>query len=373
DKFKDGLAQVMKDNTRDDTNNQKREFRDLLLDKTSHFYAYNGMVKTTVKGLNDFDGHRFSVSLKGDKNSNNKQDYNLVSSKIGDFDDEWFILFDQKEHVSGRINFDVEPEITHIEYDIHEVPGSEDIKQSTWIQLINPIPLKDKYSVKEWPKITREFPDKPVIVRHQATQQHQDGHKEIENWEADKIGIWNYELEIKDSYKVDDIIHIDLVIGTSGLTSASTGEDPNLEGFIAYWSSWFSKLEIESGAFKDGSVDMFDSFVRDFDYQFNDDKSNSTSFSSNSNLYSFKIKKNKSGIWKRLDNEKTYSVEENVIKIDIDGFNVFENNSSNRVITVLPKLKAYRNLILDKNNNEPKINPEFIYETETVQAENSVT
>src|SRR5690606_40269589 len=107
--------------------------------------------------------------------------YNLVSSKIGDFDDEWFILFDQKEHVSGRINFDVEPEITHIEYDIHEVPGSEDIKQSTWIQLINPIPLKDKYSVKEWPKITREFPDKPVIVRHQATQQHQDGHKEIEN------------------------------------------------------------------------------------------------------------------------------------------------------------------------------------------------
>ena len=120
------------------TDPQKYGFRDLLLNNLTNFYAYDGMVKT---GFNDLDllkykepttgenkAHRLSVSLKSDG-------YNLVSSKIADekYGNEWFILFDQKEKVVDNIKFDVQPEITHIEYDIRNVEGSEDIEQSTWI------------------------------------------------------------------------------------------------------------------------------------------------------------------------------------------------------------------------------------------------
>jgi hypothetical protein len=384
EKLIDKLAWVM--NKAELSDPQKLEFRDLLLNNLTNFYAYDGMVKTKIKDIEilkykvNIDSndpskieeriHRLNVNLKSDK-------YNLISSKIGDknYVNEWYILFDQKEEVNDNINFNVQPQITHIEYDIRDVEGSEDIKQSTWIQLINPITLKENYAVKDWQKITRKFPDKPVIIKHMAAQMYKDGDDEIKHWDVDKIGLWNYELEIKEhSYEINDIIHVDLEIKTA--TKSSFAEDqPKFEGFIAYWASEFSKSVIDNLKFPKGFIDLFKKFVEDLERQFNqplefmfdgNDK--------NTNVYPFFLTKIKDPqhenkmLWKisvptgsplvvkGLDGKAVTKIP-NVI---IGSFDIFKNE--NRIISILPKVKVKRNF------NE-KINFEFVYETDTVMPE----
>lgn len=390
EKLRNKLAWVMNEAQLSDP--QMLEFRDLLLNNLTNFYAYDGMVKTEFKDIEflkykvntDPDDpskieertHRLNVNLKSDN-------YNLVSSKIGDekYGNEWYILFDQKDEVIDNINFDVQPEITHIEYDIRDVEGSEDIKQSTWIQLINPIKLKENYSVKNWQKITRKFPDKPVIIKHEATQMYKDGAIEIKNWNEDKIGLWNYKLEIKESnYELNDIIHVDLEIKIA-TPKFSFAEDKLLfEGFIAYWASEFSKPVIDSVKFPTGFIDLLKTFVGDLERQFNqhvwlidDDKDKDKI------VYPFSLKKVK---YTEHPNEMLWEISKpagsplmvksldgkDVSKIpivNIGPFDIFKNEK--RIISVLPKVKVKRNF------SEKINNPDFVYETDTVMPESPAT
>jgi hypothetical protein len=390
EKLRNKLAWVM--NKAELSDPQKLEFRDLLLNNLTNFYAYDGMVKTEFKGIellkykvntDPFDltkseerTHRLNVNLKSDK-------YNLVSSKIGDekYGNEWYILFDQKDEVIDNINFDVHPEITHIEYDIRDVEGSEDIKQSTWIQLINPITLKENYSVKNWQKITRKFPDKPVIIKHEATQMYKDGAIEVRNWNENKIGLWNYKLEIKESnYEHNDIIHVDLEIETATDKSAFAEKEPKFEGFIAYWASEFSMSVIDIVKFPKGFIDLLIKFVEDIERQFNqpvglmDDDNDKDKI-----VYPFSMKKVKDTehpnamIWKiskpagsplivkSLDGK---DVTKTPI-VTIGPFDIFKNEK--RIISVLPNVKVKRNF------SEKINNPDFVYETDTVMPESPAT
>lgn len=373
EKLRNKLAWVMNEAELSDP--QKLEFRDLLLNNLTNFYTYDGMVKSEFKDIEllkykvntdpadpsktEQRTHRLNVNLKSDK-------YNLVSSKIGDekYGNEWYILFDQKDEVIDNINFDVQPEITHIEYDIRDVEGSEEIKQSTWIQLINPISLKEKYLVKNWQKITRKFPDKPVIIKHEAAQMYKDGDLEINNWKDDKIGLWNYKLEINESnYEINDIIHVDLEIKTSTNKSAFAAEQPKFEGFIAYWASEFSKPLIDQKNF----LELLKFFVEDLERQFNsptglmDDTDKPV-------YHPFALKKVKEMHWEVYYNPEniplTIGSDNKVVSIKIGPFDIFK--SEKRIISVSPKIRVKRNF-------SEKINPDFIYETDTVTPESPAT
>ncbi len=386
------LAGVMKGI--DSNSSQQNEFRDLLLNNLTSFYAYDGMIKTEVTGLEDMEGHRFSISLKKPLASEKSQNYNLVSSKIGDkeYGNEWFILFDQKENVDENINFDFEADITHIEYDFEQVPNSEDISKSTWIQLITPVSITEKlrrkkYSVEKWQKITREFPSKPIITKHLAIQMYQDKHPDIMVWNNDTIGLWNYYLDIKDSeYVVNDIIHVDLEIKTT--TVNSLADEPKFEGFIAYWATEFSKPTIDT-KFHNSFIELLKMFVNDLSREFHNNSGPNALIDEEKPKWFELQKVEKLGVGnKPLKDGKGNSIlhwnividptSNLIVKGSVEGkddrlftdlpsvivgpFNMLQKE--NRVISISPKVKVYRN----KGMYE-----KFVYETDTVMPESAAT
>ncbi|MFH6994569.1 hypothetical protein [Flavobacterium sp. FlaQc-48] len=348
---------------------QKQEFRDLLLHKLSNFYNYEGMVRTKLMATDvlqyndpktsEEKYHRLSVNLKSAK-------YNLVSSKIGDCGDEWVILFDQTD-AETDISFDTLPEITHIEYDISNVPNSEDIQQSSWIQLLTPVVL-DKYEVKKWRKIVREFPQKPIILKHLANQLFKDSDAAVENWDnGQSAGLWNYELEIKDNYISDnDIVVVDLAFETS--TAAFANDKTDLKGFIAYWAAIFSEPEIDPIKFP-SEVSLLEAFVKDMErfstvafaqslldqegYTFELHKTGTEWSIVNSGSLNIEFPKNSTGIALKTNPS-----------VVIGPLNIF--SKTDRVLSILPKIKAIRNRIY---NGQVIGNPAFVYETDTVQPE----
>jgi hypothetical protein len=344
-----------------------KEFRDLLLSGLTNFYAYDGVIKTTVSGTELLGELRLTLNVDVSNPATAESNYNVVCSKIDSANKEWYILFDQKESVKDRINFELRPKITHIEFDIRQNAQSE-IEQSTWIQLVDPEQLKDdKYAVKNWPKITREFPDKPVITRHACEQLLLDDGKQMPTWDIGKAGLWNYILSVKDTYFTDDIIHVDLYMETSGLVASGLTEElGNFEGFIAYWASKILTLNENFDA-------LWKDFVNDLFNLFSSQSLTSNASSFVGNHISFElIKKGEEWAIENISNP--------LLKIDFPRdasghpvktepsivagpFNIFDK--TNRVICVLPKLKVYR-------NREVK-NSSFIYETETVEAATPAT
>ena len=228
------------------------EFRSLLLSELNNFYSYDGIIKTSLTGLeilnagsNPGDRHRLNVNLSYDKDIDEEnKDYNLRCSKFGyKNENEWYVFFDQKENIKGNIAFSVVPEITHIEFDI--APIVDEIEHSTWIQLITPIRLKDnggRFRVDKWEKIIRYFPERPVIGKHQAVQKYPNSDWGADTWLVDKIGLWNYELELRDFYSEGDIVRVDLLLQTSRKKSVA-GEMSDLNAFIAFWSSRILKTD----------------------------------------------------------------------------------------------------------------------------------
>jgi hypothetical protein len=99
---------------------------------------------------------------------------------------------------------------------------------------------------------------------------YKDGAIEVRNWNENKIGLWNYKLEIKESnYEHNDIIHVDLEIETATDKSAFAEKEPKFEGFIAYWASEFSMSVIDIVKFPKGFIDLLIKFVEDIERQFN--------------------------------------------------------------------------------------------------------
>jgi len=343
-----------------------RAFRDLLLDALTNFYIYDGIIKTTVSGLEVLEGtHRATLDLAPLDDSPTARQYNLAAAKMNPDSKEWYVLFDQREGVMDSINFDVQPRITHLEFDIRKQATSE-IEQSTWIQLINPVVFtNNKYSVKGWPRITREFPDKPVVTTHSAGQAYHDGDKEIGVWDIDKAGLWNYQLGVKDTYVSGDIIHVDLVVGTSGGAIGFTGQVSTFEGFIAYWASRISDARTAPGGFDP----LLKDFISDLSAMTGDGAAAlRDEMGGESRYYSFEL--HKSGTeW--LIGKVSEGITVDYARKDAGGqpdktlpsvivgpFNLFDKTNRNRASLVLPKLKVFRNRDVQ--------NEIFIYETDTV-------
>ena len=337
-----------------------QEFRDLLLGGLNNFYTYDGVVKTSMSGVGALDEHRLTISLDAPKGTVQNAQYNLLGSKVSAANREWYILFDQKENVVDRVNFEIRPVITHIEFDIRN-PGSSEIERSTWIQLINSIPLADeKYFVRDWPKITREFPARPAITKHASEQVLPDDPKRVEHWDAAQLGLWNYQLAVNgDAYLLDDIIHVDLMIETAANSSAFEA-GASFEGFVAYWASRILDSQFDA---------QWRDFVRDFSTLFESSPFVTGNASSQTRQYSFELRKLANGEWK-IENQSDPALKVefpkdmygNDIKtspaVIVGPFNIFDK--SNRVVMILPRGKVFR-------NRDVK-NTVFRYETETVEA-----
>jgi hypothetical protein len=210
---------------------------------------------------------------------------------------------------------------------------------------------------------------------------YKDGAIEVRNWNENKIGLWNYKLEIKESnYEHNDIIHVDLEIETATDKSAFAEKEPKFEGFIAYWASEFSMSVIDIVKFPKGFIDLLIKFVEDIERQFNqpvglmDDDNDKDKI-----VYPFSMKKVKDTehpnamIWKiskpagsplivkSLDGK---DVTKTPI-VTIGPFDIFKNEK--RIISVLPNVKVKRNF------SEKINNPDFVYETDTVMPESPAT
>ncbi|RQO66874.1 hypothetical protein DBR40_21725 [Pedobacter sp. KBW01] len=368
EKLKTHIDWVMKDEPI--TAGMTKEFRDLLLSNLSSFYAYDGMIKTSCSGLDvlkeiDSSGnvkeHRLTINFKQAKDSN----YNLVSSKLGNHGEEWYIMFDQHENLIDNINFSVKPEITHIECDYESLDPDDIIQQSTWIQLISPVALGDsEYLVKDWKKITREFPDKPQIIKHQAVQMYKDGDPDIKYWNPAKIGLWNYEFGVNDVYTKDDIVNVELHIQSTD-KSKSIDPEPNIEGFIAYWSSNILKLDIKSPSF----IKDLNQFVDDLNDQLNILSLVKTgALKDVETVYTFELQKLGASKWKikKIIDPINVVFKDNVDtapNVLIGPFDILK--SKDRVVSVTPFVKIRRNFDVG--------NPEFHYVTETVTPSNAAT
>ena len=358
------------------------EFRELILDELGKFYAYDGIVsarldEASLKILDGIDSgskHRISIDLKS------QDSYNIVSSKIGysrianGILNEWYILFDQKETQTGNIDFTLTPEITHLEYDVSLPENSDDsdIEHSVWIQLVKPIVFEtENLSVKEWPKIKRVFPAKPIILEHFAKQTTSDNGVDLEEWNISKAGKWQYELTIKNLYDIEvDTIHFDFQIKNAGGTESKlVASEKNFEGFISYWAS---KI-LEPSTFAS------DNFIKDLfiELRKEDPKAFVTFLEKSRSSFDVKGMPDNTGkmIWNKdeqsikglnpADITVTSNNEYSSISITIINFDVFESDVKKRVISILPFAKVYRN---------PQIrNVKFRYETESVSPINAAT
>ncbi|WP_316753715.1 hypothetical protein [Pedobacter gandavensis] len=341
----------------------KNELRDLVLNNLSNFYNYDGIIWTSLTGAEFLPAdHRLLISFgENDPAVVQNTAYKLFSSKINK-DNQWYILFDQIDKTSKAINFDVKPHVTHIEFNVK--PGiNSDVEQSNWIELVEPVPLAEKYQVQNWHKITREFPAKPVIKMHRAQQKYADNAPEVRNWVMANMGLWNYELEIADNYGEDDMIYVELLI-TSNLAKLAALDDIEvLNGMFAYWSSKINA----AGAVTNGIM-IWKDFISDINAQLKKTSLLQKSFAQDQTIYSFKLIKNASK-WTLKSNPSFVQFPGNQASSDtphvICGpFDVFK--PKDREISVMPSVKVYRNFF-------DNVNDSFIYETETVQPTDAAT
>jgi hypothetical protein len=349
--------------TKGDTNqkNLRKEFRDLLFESLDNFYKYDGIIQLspTNPNIDKLKDHRLSISIA------NQNDYTIQSSKI-DFREaspKWFILFDQIG-LSKYVEFDILPKLTHIEFDINSENSSPEIEKSTWIQLVEPqdllpkgktISTKQSIEDKKWPRIYREFPDKPQIINYVAEQKTNDDENGL-SWD-NKLGEWQYKISIKDQYK--DIDELKIFIKTISLRESRDFALPirNFKGFIAYWSALLSdktqKVKLE---------DFIDDLSNQLSLNALNSENDTTALLNDTN--SFFINKDSNG-WKVRLNNTQYSIphpgmsdaEKNInILIGGNGFNLFATGE--RIKSITSEITAYRNF---KAKND-----EFVYVTETV-------
>ncbi|MFL5741127.1 MAG: hypothetical protein ACJ75B_12970 [Flavisolibacter sp.] len=321
----------------------KMEFRNLLLERLNNFYDYDGIISTGIITPLDLSGNRLTLSL------DTQTGYKLVSSKI-DENKKWSVLFDQREQTD--VNFNVLPCVTHIEFDITPAAGSEEIEHSTWIQLIRPAQFEKIYKVKDWHRIIREFPDKPVILQHSADQRFTETDPQAAEWNIEQLGKWFYHLEIKDTYQMDDRIKGNITLATQAAKLRK--EAAGLENFIAYWAARI----ISQGAAFDWKP-----FVTDLHQQFSALAVRTKEVLPKTAQHSFELKKIADTEWS-ITNAAiipgvTISFREGAGKphIQVGDFNVFR--SGENIISVQVDVRVVRNSDLK--------NEEFIYETEKVE------
>ena len=341
----------------------KEEFKEILLNKLTNFYAYDGAVAIEIEDKIIPEGYRLSLALETVK------DYNLISSKITS-ERQWNIFFDQEESIKDSDNeFSIKPKITHIERDVVKVPGSE-IEKSTWIQLLDPIePTISTYHVYKWQKIIREFPPKPVIIKHEAKQTVLSGN----DWTINNnnglpdAGQWEYSLRIEDKqtgtdeqfkYKDNDRIEIKLLI--QNFENKSLDEERSFEGLVSYWSDKITNSNVEV-PFKwdDFTNDIFDFFLEKKELKKSEDAVQE--------VIIVTLEK-KDGIWKPEKEDLGNSLKANVggsdnPELNISGFNIF--NSNQKVFSILPQVRVLRNHWAE--------NKEFRYETDEVQPASAAT
>lgn len=323
------------------------EVKELVLEDLNKFYAFDGVVAAHVVNTSLPPDHRLSLQLE------NQKGYRLVSSKIGNGTNYWFIMFDQEKGIQGTIDFEIKPAITHIEFGIAPPLENSEIERSTWIQLIKPVtPKIAAYRVNSWNRIDRYFPDTPVIMGHEAKQLKQ----EVSGWDDKALGQWNYELKVRDTYIPDnDILHIEMILQT-GKVGIRSPNAPNFEGFIAYWAAAILKAG-------KGEV-QFDSkrFIEELFEQTSLFEAASGQVKPDSIRCIFELLKVKAG-WElasaeNIDRTKIkWWAKGDELKITIGSFDIFE--PKDRIKSVLPMIKVYRNRRIQNSG--------FHYETDTIQ------
>jgi type IV secretion system protein VirB2 len=335
----------------------RKEFRDLLLENLGNFVRYDGIVSMTPVsiGLGALEDHRVSISLEKHDN------YTLRSSKI-DFREsnpKWFVLFDQIKD-SPFIDLDLQPRITHVEFDIEPDAASPEIERSTWIQLIKPIELGRINTIqtvpdKKWPRILREFPPVPLLLNHTAEQVTPDSG--TLTWDKG-LGQWKYVLSVLDRYKDLDRVNVEIK-ATSIKRLLATEPVRNFKGFIAFWSTLILD---EKRKF------VPDEFINDLDYQLALHTHDAENIFSLTQPNSFTIER-QGGIWSLIANATPYDVHVQKDGAAINmviggkGFNLFE--IGDRIKSITSKTTAFRNR---RANNDA-----FVYVTDTVEPATAAT
>ncbi|WKN33784.1 hypothetical protein PZB74_10655 [Porifericola rhodea] len=341
-----------------------KEFDDLLSERLINFYNYDGIVSLELPAQSKLKEHRLLVSLES-----NKDNYNLVSSKLYYKNKEsepikptWTILFDNKENnievlKSNFHNFTFQPKFTHIEYDIADSDGTE-IVESSWIQLLSPFVIENKYEIKEFPSIVREYPPQPELVFDKCKGSESNEQSSIESKWSSEVGKWNFCFGVKDNgYTDGDKLYVNIHTKSSGIYKEVTRT--SFEGFIAYWGSKLTETNEGTSFDKKVFIDDLESILqRDKSASFKVDKEQEQD-------HWFKFSKNNSG-WEleKADSQVLTVVmngannQFNIENLRFEGANIFEKSKS--IVSVLPEVYVTR-------NEEGIDNSNFHYRTASVQ------
>lgn len=332
-------------------------FKELILDKLSNFYAYDGVISTQVNKILP-DNHRLSISL------DSHDGYELFSSKISS-DDKWNIFFDKLEKADtsnkkekDELNFKIIPSITHLEKDI-EKNDSNEIQTSQWLHLVDPIKLRKDYEVKNFPDIYREYPPVPTQLTHEVTQNNTAStlnHK----WELlenmlPNVGEWNYKLNFNGEYKEGDRLEF-LILLQTGIKKANLYAGLTFEGFIAKWKPIivgnrdFNTIEFINNL-KEALNNQTESFSVESkeDNTFAKDDEVSFIFKLEGDLWTLKLLESSPNVNKYVE---SLTEVDKKLTLKLEGNNIFE---SNKVKNITAKVRAIR-------NGDTK-NPKFKYET----------
>ncbi|MEA5461674.1 hypothetical protein VB796_21580 [Arcicella sp. LKC2W] len=349
------------------------EFKNLLKERLSNFYDYDGIINVSMKNIieSKLGGYRFTVSA--DKSPT---DYKIFMSKL-DFIDfknpkDFTLLFDflgnNKISRSTFTTYDfiINPQITHIEYDIDIIKETDDIEKSNWIQLVTPFKSNMIYEVKKFPKIIREFPSKPSIIKTEIIT------NPLTEW-SKAAGAWNLKFGIDDNndiYQPGDklLLSIETKSLENNLKDADVVEKRDFKAFIAYWSKQIV-LTDEKGESLFNQEHFINSLKKELTLDVNNFSESNGVISKVVEKNIFEFEKQGNNRWKLVrssSNNLKIVVDIPTQSVDIGSF-VIEgaNIFTNQIVAMLPKVLIRRN---DNVNNS-----NFKYQTEEVKAPNFIT
>lgn len=188
---------VANDGTSQSLANAKKQFEQQLLSQLSNAYNINALVQLKLTALSDFKGTgdmktpprlygvpfvKPSTNLKADgTNDSSDKDYSVSTAKVqlsaqGAADDSYltFSFTTKNAADSKNIPLDMAYAVTHIEFEISDVPGIEGYQGSNWLTfIISPLAkssvpadsvLQHDLGVLDIPIVLRNYPSVPTLT-----------------------------------------------------------------------------------------------------------------------------------------------------------------------------------------------------------------
>lgn len=218
----------------------REKFKQQLLMQLGNTYTINAVVQmkaTAESGISRLDENEIAPRLYGtpgikDGIEQDSKLYSISNGKIQlNFEGEdipsnlSFIFSTKNSSENSTVSLDMDFQITHIEFDIENVPNVEGYQASQWLTLIVPVdlaetaepefstePLQQTLGQVDIPIVLRNYPEPPTLNKQEGTAVSDSGESTIEKLE--NASEWNYSYTYAEVQSAQDKIYSDILFNT---------------------------------------------------------------------------------------------------------------------------------------------------------------